>query len=137
MKKLLICEENREEIMKNVIAARPPKATTNLIEWSDILDAKICGDNRVKRMLKRQCKGLYLVYSLNSKKAKAYKYKYQADILQIDWTTKGWIYSGVSRSEFWPDNKDVSCIGWKLGFEDLNKLKDELKFQLLESFMSL
>jgi hypothetical protein len=120
--KILICEENREEIEQVLKEARG-KGQERLLNYDRLFTAKIYAMNETMPLLNKHCKGLKYYVSMNEKKPNSYRYQYDADTAVIGWTNKGWRLEKVERQTFWPSEPDRSRFYW-----ELKKGEDRQKF---------
>lgn len=133
--KILINDENKELILKTIQATRSGREKNHLIDWGWIDRAKADCEYQAKKLLKKHLKGFKYVFSLNEKKANSYKYSYEADMITIEYSAKGWILTSFSRQSFYPNQKDISHFGWSLPLEQLNARRKEVSEYLLEGFL--
>lgn len=136
MKKILINEKNKEKIQEILLTSRG-KAKERLINYEDLEQAVKIGNARANWILVKQRKGLCFAYSMNEKMPSAYKYSYEADVVDIEWTSKGWALIAHYRKSFWPNTKNPSKFYWKLTAEDEAWRAEEIKNDLYKSFINL
>lgn len=135
-KGILICEENRQEITKLIDKAHTGKEKNNVLDSTDIFDKLEELRKFEGRFLKKHLPNLCYIWSLNSKKANAYKYQYDADVAIFAWSKKGWILLNVTRDTFYPNVSNRTHYYWNLSYENSEIRKKEVKNHLYTQLFS-
>jgi hypothetical protein len=136
MKKILINEDNKEKIQEILLKSQG-KAKERRMTFESLMDGVKIAIARANWILVKQRKGLCFTYSLNEKMANSYKYKYDADVVEMEWTSKGWVLTNHERKTFWPTSNNTSNFHWRLTEEEKLLRIEEIKQGLYKSFIEL
>ena len=136
MKKILINEASKKKI-EQILKESQGKAKERLMTYADIEKAVKIAEARAEWILVKHRKGLTFTYSMNEKMPNAYTYKFDADVLKIEWSNKGWTFVDHKRNSFYPNQTNISGFSWNLTSEEKEVRVNEIKETLYKNFTDL
>lgn len=137
--KLLVIPENKDAIAAFILEKGSNRAQNNLISVDDIFACVKKLDYYTNHLLKKHLKYLRYFHCLNKPHANAYKYRYGADTMDLEWSNKGWVLTSFERRDFYPNERNRSEIYFALNptKEEDKVILDEIKEFMMTYFKDI